>query len=64
MAITVHLEHKGEPLSMLLDVVEVAKSHTGANLAAAFSKILEDYGISDKVKMSFEFKKKYIDKTH
>ena len=49
MAITVHLEYQGEPLSMLLDIVKVAKSHTGVNLAAAFAKILEDYGITDKV---------------
>ena len=34
---------------MLLDVVEVAISHTGENLANAFAKILEDYGISEKV---------------
>lgn len=34
---------------MLLDIVEVAKSHSGINLAAAFSKILDDFGISDKV---------------
>ena len=36
-------------MSLLLDIVEVAKSHTGVNLAAAFAKILKDYGISDKV---------------
>ena len=47
VAITVHLEHNGEPISMLLDIV--AKSHTGENLAAAFSKIMEDYTISEKV---------------
>ena len=47
--ITVHFKHQGEPMSLLLDIVEVAKSHTGVNLAAAFAKILEDYGISDKV---------------
>jgi hypothetical protein len=58
VAITVHLEHQGEPISMLLDVVEVAKSHTGVNLAAAFAKILEDYGISDKVKISAEYQEK------
>jgi len=34
---------------MLLDIVELARSHTGINLAAAFAKILEDFGISDKV---------------
>jgi hypothetical protein len=34
---------------MLLDIVELARSHSGVNLAAAFSKILEDFGISNKV---------------
>jgi hypothetical protein len=34
---------------LLLDIVEVAKSHTGVNLASAFAKILEEYGISEKV---------------
>jgi len=34
---------------MLLDIVEVAKSHSGINLAAAFAKILDDFGISNKV---------------
>ena len=49
MAITVHLAHDGKPLSMLLDIVEVPKSHTGANLASAFAKVLETFGIKDKV---------------
>ena len=52
VAITVHLEHKGEPISLLLDLVEVAKSHTGENLAAAFAKIMEDYAITEKVLIS------------
>jgi hypothetical protein len=34
---------------MLLDIVEVAQSHSGLNLAAAFVKILEDFHVSDKV---------------
>lgn len=34
---------------MLLDFVEVARSHSGANLAEAFAKILEEFGIEDKV---------------
>lgn len=51
MAVTVHLEHEGVPISLLLDIIEVAESHSGANLAAAFAKILADYGISDKVLM-------------
>ena len=49
VAITVHLEQNGEPLAMLLDLVEVPKSHTGYNLALAFVKVLRDFGISDKV---------------
>lgn len=46
---TAHFEHKASPVSILLDVVEVARSHSGVNLAAAFAEILEEFGISDKV---------------
>ena len=51
VAITVHLEHQGEPISMLLDIVEVVKSHIGVNLASAFAKVFEEYayGIFNKV---------------
>lgn len=49
IAVTVHLEQKGVPLSLILDLVEVAKSHSGSNLAAAFANILEDFGIASKV---------------
>ena len=56
VAITVHFEHKGDPISMLLDIVEVARSHTGDNLAAAFAKIMEDYEISEKVLVSSLYK--------
>ena len=49
VAFTVHFAHEGTPVSMLLDLVEVTKSHSGANLAAAFAKVLEYFGISDKV---------------
>ena len=52
VAFTVHFAHEGAPVSMLLDLVEVAKSHSGVNLAAAFAKVLEDFGISDKVRIS------------
>src|SRR5882762_9561134 len=54
VAVTVHFENAGVPVSMLLDIVEVPCSHTGFNLAAAFSKILEEFGISDKVNISIE----------
>ena len=50
VAVTVHFENKGTPVSMLLDIVELARSHSGVNLAAAFAKILEEFGISDKVR--------------
>jgi hypothetical protein len=52
VAITVHFEHKGEAVSMLLDIVEVAQSHSGENLASAFAKIMEDYEISEKVNIN------------
>jgi len=39
---------------MLLDIVEVARSHSGLNLAAAFTKILDDFGISNKVSKLLE----------
>jgi hypothetical protein len=34
---------------MLLDLVEVPKSHSGVNLAEAFVKVLQEFGIEDKV---------------
>jgi hypothetical protein len=49
IAFTVHMEHEGVPISMLLDLVEVAKSHTGENLAEAFEKMLKEFGVEDKV---------------
>ena len=49
VTVTVHFEENGVPISMLLDLVEVARSHSGLNLAAVFAKILDDFGIADKV---------------
>ena len=49
VAVTIHFENDGDPVSMLLDLVEVAKSNSGVNLAVAFAKILTDFGIEDKV---------------
>jgi hypothetical protein len=49
VAVTVHFEIDGVPMSMLLDLKEVATSHSGLNLAAAFAQILDDFGISAKV---------------
>ena len=50
VAVTSHHEEKGMPVCLLLDIVEVAKSHSGANLAAAFIQILKEFGIDDKVR--------------
>jgi hypothetical protein len=52
VAITVHFEHEGIPISLLLDIVEVARSHSGFNLAVAFADVLNDFGIADKVSIS------------
>jgi len=49
VAVSIHFENEGVQISMLLDIIEVACSHSGLNLAAAFAKILEEFGISDKV---------------
>jgi hypothetical protein len=49
VAVTVHLEHDSKPISLLLDIVELAVSHSGVNLAAALAKTLKDYEISEKV---------------
>jgi hypothetical protein len=38
VAVTVHFEKDGVPVSMLLDIIEVAKSHSGMNLMVAFAK--------------------------
>jgi hypothetical protein len=51
VAVTVHFVHNGEPICLLLDLVEVAKSHSGVNLASAFAKILDDFGIAHKVSL-------------
>lgn len=49
VAFTVHFEHDGEPISMLLDIVELPKSHSGKNLADTFRNVLTDFGVENKV---------------
>ena len=49
---TVHFENNDIPITMLLDLVEVPHSHSGLHLAEAFTKILEEFGISKKVLIS------------
>jgi hypothetical protein len=50
VAVTIHFEQQGVPISLLLDIVEVARSHSGVNLANAFADILKSFGIEDKVR--------------
>jgi len=47
VAVTVHFEQNGIPVCLLLDVMEVACSHTSENLAIVFADILKDYEIED-----------------
>jgi hypothetical protein len=35
---------------MLLDIVELAKSHSGVNLGESFSEVLNEFGIQEKVR--------------
>jgi hypothetical protein len=47
----VHLECASKPFTMLLDLVEVAMSHTGVNLGITFINVLKNFGIEDKVRV-------------
>ena len=49
VVVTVHFEIDGMPVRMLLDLVEVATSHSRVDLAAVFALVLDEFGISDKV---------------
>jgi hypothetical protein len=51
VAITVHFMNDGAPYCLLLDIVELARSHSGANLARAFADVLKEFGIEDKVSL-------------
>jgi hypothetical protein len=52
IAITVHFEVQGVPVCLILDMIEVATSHSGVNLAAAFAQVLNNFGISHKVSLA------------
>jgi hypothetical protein len=41
----------GQPVSVLLDLMEVPKSHTGTNLAHVFTDVLETFRIAKKVRI-------------
>jgi hypothetical protein len=53
VAVTAHFEVNGEPVFMLLDLVEVVMSYSGVNLEAAFAQILDEFDISNKVSNRF-----------
>jgi hypothetical protein len=36
-------------MCILLDLVEVPESHSGLNLAVVFARVLNEFGISEKV---------------
>ncbi|KAG5633856.1 hypothetical protein H0H81_004772, partial [Sphagnurus paluster] len=48
VGVTAHFEVQGSPISIVLDIVEVAESHTGKALAQAFTDILNNFGIDHK----------------
>ncbi|KAF8547965.1 hypothetical protein OG21DRAFT_1489775 [Imleria badia] len=45
----VHLEKGSIPLTFPLDIVKVAKSHTGMELAKAFAQVLQEFELSEKL---------------
>ena len=45
----VHFEYEGVMMSFLLDITEVSESHSGATLRNAFQKMLEHFGLENKV---------------
>lgn len=49
VAFTVHFEHQGSPVTMVLDVVMVAKSHSGLNLATVFVDMIHELKLDTKV---------------
>ena len=52
VAFLVHLEDQGKLMSMLLDIIEVAQSHTGVVLGETFVEVLKAFGIEKKVSFS------------
>ncbi|KAL1739475.1 hypothetical protein HDZ31DRAFT_49335 [Schizophyllum fasciatum] len=59
MGTTVTLEHDGSMMTFVLDVVEVARSHSGINLAAEFLNMLMEFGIEHKVNTLFAARTTY-----
>ena len=49
VAVTIHYKEGGNLRTLLLDIVECVKAHTGVTLAVTLVKIFNNFGISDKV---------------
>ena len=49
ITVIVHFEWEGAPISILLNVAEVVKSHTGAELGDVFAEMLANFRIGKKV---------------
>ena len=54
VAISIHFMKDGVPYSLLLDIIELAKSHSGLNLAKAFADVLKEFRFEDKVSAVFD----------
>ena len=53
LAVTVQYAGTGGVVNeFLLDIIEVAKRHTSENLVVEFAKVLDAFGVSDKVSVS------------
>jgi hypothetical protein len=61
MAVTAQYEKNGVVEEILLDIMPVAQRHTGHNLAVEFTKVLQEFGIMEKVSHLFPF---MVDGTH
>ena len=56
MAITVQYETDGVVNEWLLDIIEVGTRHTGERLVIEFEKVLDNFGIANKVNIRLKDK--------
>lgn len=49
ITVTCHFINKNTLLTRVLNTQKIAEAHTGVNIAAAMSKILDDWNIKEKV---------------
>jgi len=58
MNILVTWVREGQPITTLLDFIELGKSHSGRNMAKALVDTLKHYGIEHMVSTSFSLRGK------